>query len=150
VAAGFFLIPGLGYWLLLPIDPIIYFYRIPRNNPLPPVRSLYMKLLRVTLCFAALALVAGAAPVYKVTLTEPAVVAGSVVKPGDYRIVVNGDKATLTMGKTSLEVPVKVESGKQKFHYTSVECRMDGGQNMLDDIQVGISGYWLLLSRTIK
>jgi hypothetical protein len=90
---------------------------------------------------------AGAAPVYKVTLTEPAVIAGSVVKPGDYRIVVNGDKATLTMGKTSLEVPVKVESGKQKFHYTSVECRMDGGQNMLDDIQVGGTSTILVFKR---
>jgi hypothetical protein len=106
-----------------------------------------MKLLRVTLCFAALALVAGAAPVYKVTLTEPAVIAGSVVKPGDYRIVVNGDKATLTMGKTSLEVPVKVESGKQKFHYTSVECRIDDGKNMLDDIQVGGTSTILVFKR---
>lgn len=96
-----------------------------------------MKLFRLTFSFASLALLASAAPAYKVTLSEPAVIAGSVVKPGDYRIVVNGDKATLTSGKTSLEVPVKVESGSQKFRHTSVESRDEGGKNMLDEIQIG-------------
>jgi hypothetical protein len=106
-----------------------------------------MKFLPLPLCLAALALFASAASVYKVTLTEPAIIAGSIVKAGDYRIVVNGDKATLTMGKISVEVPVKVETGKQKFHYTSVDCRMEGGKNMLDDIQVGGTNTTLVFKR---
>jgi len=106
-----------------------------------------MKLFRFTLCFAALALVASAAPVYKVTLTEPAVIAGSVVKAGDYRIVVNGDKATLTSGKTTVEVPVKVETGTQKFQYTSVESRTEAGKTMLDDIHVGGTTTTLVFKR---
>ncbi len=106
-----------------------------------------MKLFRFTFCFAALALLVSAAPVYKVTLTQPAVLAGSVMKPGDYRIVVNGDKATLTSGKTVLEVPVKVETGSKKFHYTSVECKTTDGKNMLDDIQVGGTTTTLVFKR---
>ena len=106
-----------------------------------------MKLFRFTFCFASLALLASAAPVYKVTLTESAVIAGSVVKPGDYRIVVNGDKATLTMGKTSVEVPVKVETGDKKFQFTSVECRTEAGQNVLDDIRVGGTSTILVFKR---
>jgi hypothetical protein len=106
-----------------------------------------MKLFRSVLCFASFALLASAAPVYKVTLTEPAVIAGSVVKAGDYRIVVNGEKATLTMGKTSLEVPVKVETGTKKFEYTSVECSSVAGKNMLDDIQVGGTTTTLVFKR---
>jgi hypothetical protein len=106
-----------------------------------------MKLFRFTFCFASLALLASAAPVYKVTLTEPAVIAGSVVKAGDYRIVVNGDKATLTSGKISLEVPVTLETGKEKFANTSVESRTEGGKNMLDDIHVGGTNTTLVFKR---
>jgi uncharacterized protein YraI len=106
-----------------------------------------MKLFRFTIYLASLALVASAAPAYKITLTEPAVLAGSVMKPGDYRIVVNGDKATLTSGKTTLEVPVKVETGSQKFRYTAVECRTESGKNVLDDIQVGGTTTTLVFKR---
>jgi hypothetical protein len=106
-----------------------------------------MKLFRATFCFASLALVASAAPAYTVTLSEPAVLAGSVVKPGEYRIVVNGEKATLTSGKMSMEVPVKVETGSQKFKYTSVECRDDAGQHLLDDIRVGGTTTTLVFKR---
>jgi len=106
-----------------------------------------MKLFRLTFSFASLALLASAAPAYKVTLTEPAVIAGSVVKPGDYRIVVNGDKATLTSGKISLEVPVKVETGSQKFSYTSVESRTEAGKTTVDDIQIGGTSTTLVFKR---
>lgn len=106
-----------------------------------------MKLFRFTFCFASLALLASAAPAYKVTLTESAVIAGSVVKPGDYRIVVNGDKATLTSGKISLEVPVKVETGTQKYQYTSVESRIEAGKTVLDDIHVGGTSTTLVFKR---
>jgi hypothetical protein len=111
------------------------------------MRPLSMKLFRFTFCFASLALLASAAPAYKVTLTEPEVIAGSVVNPGDYRIVVNGDKATLTSGKTSLEVPVKVETGTQKFHYTSVDTRSEAGKSILDDIRVGGTSTTLVFKR---
>ena len=136
-----------GFFILVAMDPIISFYWSRGNDTLGRMRFLYMKLFRFTFCFASLALLASAAPVYKVTLTEPAVIAGSVVKPGDYRIVVNGDKATLTTGKTSLEVPVKVETGNQKFQYTSVESRTEAGKNLLDDIHVGGTTTTLVFKR---
>lgn len=129
------------------IDPISSFYRLCGNKTPPQNRFLYMKLFRFTFCFASLALLASAAPVYKVTLTAPAVIAGSVVKAGDYRIVVNGDKATLTTGKTSLEVPVKVETGNQRFQFTSVESSTVAGKNVLDDIHVGGTSTTLVFKR---
>jgi hypothetical protein len=106
-----------------------------------------MKLFRLTFSFASLALLASAAPAYKFTLTEPATIAGSAVKPGDYRVVVNGDKATLTSGKISLEVPVKVETGTQKFQHTSVESRSEAGKQMVDDIQFGGTSTTLVFKR---
>jgi hypothetical protein len=137
-------LPGLIHF---PIDSIISFYRDCGNKTTLRERCSYMKLFRLTFSFASLALLASAAPAYKFTLTEPAVIAGSTVKPGDYRIVVNGDKATLTSGKTSLEVPVKVETGTQKFHYTSVESRSEAGKNMVDDIQIGGTSTTLIFKR---
>lgn len=106
-----------------------------------------MKFFRFTFAFASLAALASAAPVYKVTISEPAVIAGSVVKPGDYRIEVNGDKATIKSGKTSLEVPVTVESGTQKFAYTSVESKTENGKSMLQDIHIGGTNTILVFSR---
>lgn len=142
------------FWLLAPgcrllssIDLIISFYRALGNKRRVGERFLCMKLFLSALCFASLALLASAAPSYKVTLTQPAVIAGSVVQPGDYRIVINGDKATLTTGKTSLEVPVKVENGTQKFQYTSVESRTEGGKTVLDDIHLGGTSTTLVFKR---
>src|SRR5579872_1866988 len=106
-----------------------------------------MKLFRFSFCFASLALLASAASTYKVTLAEPAIIAGSALKAGDYRITVDGDKATLTTGKTRLEVPVKVETGSRKFQNTSVESRTQAGKNIVDDIQVGGTSTTLVFKR---
>jgi hypothetical protein len=106
-----------------------------------------MKLFKFAFSFASLALLASAAPVYRITITEPAVIGGSALKPGDYKIVVNGDKATLTSGKTSIEVPVKVENGTEKFSYTSVESSTESGKTFLDDIRVGGTSTTLVFKR---
>jgi hypothetical protein len=129
------------------MDPISSFYRKWGNKNPPVGRFLYMKLFRFTFSFASLAFLASAASVYKVTLAEPAVISGSVVKAGDYRIIVDGDKATLTVGKMRLEVPVKVENGSRKFQYTSVESRAQAGKNIVDDIQIGGTSTTLVFKR---
>jgi hypothetical protein len=103
-----------------------------------------MKVFRLVLCFAALAL---AAPGYKVTLTKPAILAGTVLQAGEYRIVVNGSTATVTSGKISLEVPVEVEVGAQKFQYTSVEGTKRQGKNLVEDIHIGGTTTTLIFKR---
>lgn len=99
------------------------------------------------MCFLSFALLASAAPIYKVTLPEPAVIAGSAVKAGDYKIVINGDKAKLTTGKISVEVPVTVETGTRKFEHTFVERHKERGKNMVDDIQLGGTSTTLVFKR---
>jgi hypothetical protein len=145
LAPRLFLFPAILFCFL--IDCIISFYRARGNNPGSHQRSLFMKLFKSVFSFASLALLASAAPAYRVTLTEPAVIAGSALKPGDYRIVVNGDKATLTMGKTTIEVPVKVENAAQKFSYTTVESRSEGGKTVVDDIHLGGTSTILVFKR---
>ncbi|HTS64722.1 MAG TPA: hypothetical protein VMH28_22015 [Candidatus Acidoferrales bacterium] len=60
------------------------------------------------------------AATYKVTLSQPTIVKGQELKPGDYRLNVGDQKVTIVNGKQSVEVPVKVESVDQKFDSTSV------------------------------
>jgi hypothetical protein len=61
-----------------------------------------------------------AGPVYHVTLTEPSVINGTTLKPGDYRIEVNNDTATIREGRHVVEAPVKVENSPTKFDSTAV------------------------------
>ncbi|HTS25496.1 MAG TPA: hypothetical protein VMH81_06460 [Bryobacteraceae bacterium] len=74
---------------------------------------------KVVLSLAILSFAASAAT-YKVTLSQPAVVKGQELKPGEYKLNLEDTKVTIVNGKQSLEVPVKVESVDQKFDSTSV------------------------------
>ena len=74
---------------------------------------------KIVLSLAILSFAANAAT-YKVTVSQPAVVKGQELKPGEYKLNVANEKVTLVNGKQSVEVPVKVESVEQKYDSTSV------------------------------
>ncbi len=98
-----------------------------------------MKLSKLTLAFATLALaIASAASSYRVTFFEPTVIGGSELKPGDYKIEVNGDKATIRAGKNNtVEAPVKVETANEKFSNTTVRYAKADGKNRIEEIRLG-------------
>ena len=84
--------------------------------------------------FASVALaVASAATTYSVTLYEPVVVNGSTLKPGDYKIEIQGSTALIKQGKTMTEAPVRIENNSNKFPTNTV--RMNGDR--LSEIRVG-------------
>jgi hypothetical protein len=64
-----------------------------------------------------------AGPVYHVKLTEPSVINGTTLKPGDYRIEVNNDTATIREGRNVVEAAVKMETSPTKFDSTAVLYR---------------------------
>jgi hypothetical protein len=97
-----------------------------------------MKLLKFVVCFGAIAVAfASAGERYNVTLHQTTLVSGTQLKPGDYKIEVNGDKATISSGKNSVATPVKVENGDQKFSATTVRYGIAGGNYQIDEIRVG-------------
>lgn len=98
-----------------------------------------MKLFRIVVCFGTLAMAfASAGERYNVTLHQPTLVAGTELKPGDYKIEVKGDKATITSSnKKSVEASVKVENADQKFASTTVRYATAGGNYKIDEIHVG-------------
>lgn len=87
--------------------------------------------------FAVMALaVASAADSYRVTLLEPSVIGGKELKPGDYKVTVDNNKATIK-GRDSVEVNVKVETTEKKFGTTAVRYTQADGKNNVQEIRVG-------------
>src|SRR5215472_10424320 len=97
----------------------------------------------LTLATFALA-VASAASSYNVSFVQSVVVNGQTLKPGDYKIQVKGDKATLQRGREVTEVAVKVESNESKYSTTSV--RMNGSQ--IEEIRLGGTNTKLVFEKT--
>jgi hypothetical protein len=85
--------------------------------------------------FATVALtIVSAATGYDVKFFEPVTVNGTKLEPGQYRVELNGETATLKHGKTVAEVPVKVENAERK--YSSNTVRLEGDRVS----EIGIGG----------
>ena len=83
----------------------------------------------------AVAIAFGAAN-YHVNFNKPAVVGDSELKSGEYKLELNGNKATLKNGKTSVEADVVVETSPTKFAETS-QCCLESGKYHLQEIRIG-------------
>ena len=94
-----------------------------------------MKKTLFALAIAALA-VAGA-ETYTVKFYQHSVVGGTELKPGEYRVDVNGEKAVISGGKQSVETAVKVETADSKFNSTSVKYHNGDGKYRLTEIRLG-------------
>ena len=92
---------------------------------------------KFVLAFAILALAVASAETYKITLVNPAVVKGTELKAGDYRLTLENSKVTIVGGKQSVEVPVKVENVDQKFDSTAIRYTAEGGKSTISEIRLG-------------
>jgi hypothetical protein len=102
------------------------------------MRKKLMKLSKLLLSFGTLALaIASAASSYHFSLFQPSMVAGKELKPGDYKVQLNGDKAIIKVGKETVEAAVKVESGTEKFSETSVRFDTADGKMKVQEIRLG-------------
>ena len=112
-----------------------------------------MKRLILSVLILALALVAtvGAAPgtgsSYRITLLQPSVVNGTVLKPGDYKLDVANQKITISGGKQSIEAGVTIENGNAKFERTAVRYNQENGALVLSEIRLGGTTTKILFTR---
>jgi len=81
--------------------------------------------------------VASAADTYRVTLFQPSVVGGKELKPGEYKLTLDGNKATIKQGKDQVEAQVKVEATENKFNATSVRYNNGDGKFKVQEIRIG-------------
>jgi len=69
--------------------------------------------------FATLALgIAGAASPYDITLSDKFSVGGTELKPGDYKVEMQGSKAVFKSGKKTFEIPATMATSEQTFAAT--------------------------------
>ncbi|MCS7314061.1 MAG: hypothetical protein RMI94_07200 [Bryobacterales bacterium] len=86
------------------------------------------------------------AKTYTITLSEPSRVAGAELKPGNYSLKVEGDKAIFLdrTRKPVVEATVRIENAARKFEATAIEFRKESGQNRIQAISLGGSKMKLL------
>ena len=93
---------------------------------------------KIILSFATVALATmSAATSYRITLFQPATVAGQQLKAGDYKVTLKDNKAVLTAGKQSVEAAVKTETADTKFRSTTVRFGNDAGKYRVEEIRLG-------------
>jgi hypothetical protein len=93
---------------------------------------------KLLLSFATMALaVASAASSHKITLFQPSLVNGTELKPGEYKVTVQDNKAVISSGRTSVEATVKTETADSKFSSTTVRYRNGDGKYRLQEIRLG-------------
>ncbi len=93
---------------------------------------------KILIAFTTLALAIGsAASTDKVTLFQSSEVAGKTLKPGEYKISVEGDKVKISGGKETVEATAKVEAADKKFSSTTVRYDGADGKNRVQQIQLG-------------
>jgi len=83
----------------------------------------------------ALAVTSGAAN-HHVNFNRPAVLGDSELKSGEYRLELDGNKLTLTNGKTLVEADVSVETSPTRFIETT-QCCLESGKYHLREIRIG-------------
>jgi len=82
-----------------------------------------MKLTKLSLCVATLALgIASAASSYSIHLTSDLQAGATQLKAGDYKVQVQGSQAIFKQGKTTVQVPVTVETGNNTYRYTTMDA----------------------------
>ena len=92
------------------------------------------KLVLSVIAFAGMAMAAG--KTYNVKLFDPAMVANTELKPGEYRVEVNDQTAVIKSGKINKEAPVKVETSDSKYDTTTVRLS-SGAKPQIQEIRIG-------------
>ncbi len=102
---------------------------------------------KLVIAFGTLALaVASAGTSYRVTLYQPATVAGTTLKPGEYKVEVNDGTVSFKQGKTTTEAKAKVEEGASKILSTTVD--VDGDTKQLKEIRLGGTNKIIVLEKS--
>jgi hypothetical protein len=92
---------------------------------------------KILILFSTLALAVASAGTHSLTLFQSSVVAGKELKPGEYKLSLEGTKVVISKGKEKVETEAKLQSADSKFSSTSVRYVTDGGKNMVREIRLG-------------
>jgi len=92
---------------------------------------------KFVLGFATVALAFASAASYRITLHQSALLNGTELKPGQYKIEYDGSKATLSGKNTEVSADVKVESTEAKNGTTTIRYTNADGTYKIKEIRLG-------------
>jgi hypothetical protein len=98
-----------------------------------------MKKIFLTAVLAVSALTVANAKTYNIVVSNPTKAGSVELKPGEYKLKVEGTSATFTNLDTakSVTTPVKVENTNEKFDQTKMQTTKDGEEDRLQEIDLG-------------
>lgn len=98
-----------------------------------------MKKILVVAALALSSLTIVSAKTYEIILSGPTKAGSVELKPGQYRLKVDGANATFTEVNSakSFTTPVKVQTGEKKFDDTKVQTTRDGNVDKIEEIDLG-------------
>ena len=108
-----------------------------------------IKKLVFSLFIFALAISLGASN-YSLTLSKPAIINGTELKAGEYKVEVNGTKALIKNGKTSVSADVVVETLPNKTNQSSACCLAEDGKYRLQELRPSGSNMKLTIKESAK
>jgi hypothetical protein len=100
---------------------------------------------KLALILAVAGLALASAKSYTVELLHPALVGGTELKAGEYKVELVDQKVVLSRGKIRSEAPVKVETGNAPFDSTTVLLSGGDGKQRVQEIRLGGTKTTLVL-----
>jgi hypothetical protein len=98
-------------------------------------------LTKFVLAFTVLALVAAFAgnlpATAHVTITQNAVINGTALRAGEYRLLIGDGKVTFNIDKQSFDVPAKIETVAKKFDINEVQYDTVNSKIVVREITLG-------------
>lgn len=78
---------------------------------------------------------------YDIQVLTPTMAGSAELKPGEYKVKIEGSQASFknVQGDKTVTVPVKVQSGEKKFGATRVETVNQNGMDTIQSIDLGDS-----------
>jgi hypothetical protein len=92
---------------------------------------------KLVVSFALAGMAIASAAQHRITLFEESIVNGTTLKPGDYKLVITGDKAMLSRGSQKVEAPISVQKADAKYRATSVRYNSGEGTFKVQEIRLG-------------
>lgn len=76
---------------------------------------------------------------YDIVIASPSMAGKAELKPGEYKLKIEGSQAVFTdvQSSKSWTVPVKVENGNQRFDATTIESKSEGDMGHIQAIDLG-------------
>lgn len=103
-------------------------------------------MIRIAVAFLTVALSMASAKSYTVNVFQPAVLAGTELKAGEYKLEILGDKISLRSGKVKVEAPVTVENMPAENRSTTMRIDIDGGKSSIREIRLGGTNLKLVVN----